>query len=216
MSPKKKKGGKKKKKEKSFVPIITFDYQMPLVSELGMKEISYISLTIKMVELIHLSFDWEVVPTLVTLAGIKDSIRTRHGGTLMEIILYKELISESNLLPNDDALSLQDVGIQGGVYTGIPSDLPHVTLWYDTPPLEVDCPVLNDTPYEYQPKYLKPDFSPRKRAGEASSKPSTAASGTRPPASEASTTPIKTNFRALTKASASIQAGGAGTPGGTG
>lgn len=32
MSPKKKKGGKKKKKEKSFVPIITFDYQMPLVN----------------------------------------------------------------------------------------------------------------------------------------------------------------------------------------
>ena len=46
----------------------------------------------QMVEIVHLSFDWEVVPTLVTLAGIKDSIRTRHGGTVLGIILYKELV----------------------------------------------------------------------------------------------------------------------------
>ena len=62
------------------------------VSELGLKPVRYISLTIKMAEMIHLSFEWEVVPTQVTLAGIKESIRTRHGGTLLDIQLYKDLV----------------------------------------------------------------------------------------------------------------------------
>jgi hypothetical protein len=46
----------------------------------------------QMAEMIHLSFEWEVVPTQITLAGIKDSIRTRHGGTLLDIQLYKDLV----------------------------------------------------------------------------------------------------------------------------
>jgi len=166
MVVKKKKGVKKKSSSGTGTALTeadTFVYEIPLVSELGLKPVRYISLTIKMAEMIHLSFEWEVVPTQVTLAGIKESIRTRHGGTLLDIQLYKDLISEQNLLPDDDAATLEDVGIVGGAYTGVPEQLPKVTLYYDTNTLDslTDCPVLNDTPYEYIPKFLPSTFEAR-------------------------------------------------------
>jgi hypothetical protein len=149
-------------------------------------------------------------------------------------------ISDQNLLPDDDAATLEDVGIIGGVYTvrvrrapsphpllelssvgqgltiriaptqpnqiqagitalspwppsqrdqsprtmpslvahlassaavaarvpcvqGVPEQLPKVTLYYDTNTLDslTDCPVLNDTPYEYVPKFLPSTFEAR-------------------------------------------------------
>jgi hypothetical protein len=45
--------------------------------------------------MVHLSFEWEVVPTIVTIAGIKDSIRARHGGTVRGVILYKDMVRTS-------------------------------------------------------------------------------------------------------------------------
>ena len=41
--------------------------------------------------------------------------------------------------------------------------LPNVTLYYDANTLDslTDCPVLNDTPYEYVPKHLPPTFQAR-------------------------------------------------------
>ena len=39
--------------------------------------------------------------------------------------------------------------------------MPHITLFYDFPAQELDCPILNDTPYEAIPRYLPlPDPRP--------------------------------------------------------
>mmetsp|Transcript_30594 Transcript_30594/g.66759 ORF Transcript_30594/g.66759 Transcript_30594/m.66759 type:complete len:211 (-) Transcript_30594:293-925(-) len=153
MPTKKKKGGKKKG-SKATVVLTTFDYIAPGAAELGIQDIGYISLSIKMCEMVHLSFEWEVVPTVVTIAGIKDSIRARHGGTVTGVILYKDMISQNNMLPDEDSMSLQDIGIEGGPYMGDPGALPHITLFYDFPTQELDCPILNDTPYEAVPRYM--------------------------------------------------------------
>jgi hypothetical protein len=46
---------------------------------------------------------------------------------------------------------------------GVAEQLPNVTLYYDANTLDslTDCPVLNDTPYEYVPKHLPPTFQAR-------------------------------------------------------
>lgn len=39
-----------------------------------------------------LSFDWPAVPTDVTLSMIKEAIYKRHGGTVMNLVLYKDQV----------------------------------------------------------------------------------------------------------------------------
>ncbi|KAK3233359.1 hypothetical protein CYMTET_56341 [Cymbomonas tetramitiformis] len=156
MPKKKKTGGKKKGGKKGLKTVLsTFEYDMPDVAELGVQQVRYVSLTVKMVELVHLNFEWELVPTLVTIASIKDSIRARHGGTVQEVLLYKNLVAPHNLISSDNSATLTEVGIEG-VSQG--EELPKITLFYDFPPLEVDCPLLNDPPYEVEPRFLEPEI----------------------------------------------------------
>ena len=68
----------------------------------------YVTLKVRMAEIAHLDFDWPAVPTrFVTLAALKDSIRSRHGGTVLSMRLYRDHVHPENLVTDDESKTLE-------------------------------------------------------------------------------------------------------------
>mmetsp|Transcript_67390 Transcript_67390/g.213315 ORF Transcript_67390/g.213315 Transcript_67390/m.213315 type:complete len:131 (-) Transcript_67390:97-489(-) len=117
-------GGGTKKKKKAAAPATPFVYLAPDVHDLGIQQVEYVSLSVKMAELVHLGFEWPLVPTIVTIASLKDAIRKRHGGTIMDVILYKDkVLPTSRVQGNPETLA--DLGVKGGTPDD-PSSIPQV------------------------------------------------------------------------------------------
>mmetsp|Transcript_15966 Transcript_15966/g.53458 ORF Transcript_15966/g.53458 Transcript_15966/m.53458 type:complete len:203 (-) Transcript_15966:1553-2161(-) len=94
------------------------------------------------------------ISTQTRLYTIVDKIKARHGGSIQDIILYKDSVSPSNVLM-DLGMSLGDAGFEGG-RTSKSEPLPDPKLepdheswdviWYDYKPPNFDCPLLLSSP----------------------------------------------------------------------
>jgi len=75
-----------------------------------------------------------------------------------DVLLFLDVISPTHVLPDNTynpKLTLRDCGVLG-THQDDPAGLPHVTLYYDFPPLETECPLLQNPPYEVTPVHVKP------------------------------------------------------------
>mmetsp|Transcript_14509 Transcript_14509/g.31557 ORF Transcript_14509/g.31557 Transcript_14509/m.31557 type:complete len:163 (-) Transcript_14509:927-1415(-) len=132
----------KKKKSKYVSTLPPFEYRPPTVFEMGHRPSEYIKLRICNLSLTHLNFEWPAVPTEVTIGVIKDAIRKRHGGTALNLTLYKNNVSiESMLRDIDDGVKLKDLGVRG-IVSGPAEDLPVVSIHYDFSAARPDDPII--------------------------------------------------------------------------
>eukprot|EP00218_Dolichomastix_sp_CCMP3274_P016350 CAMPEP_0170141854 /NCGR_PEP_ID=MMETSP0033_2-20121228/7267_1 /TAXON_ID=195969 /ORGANISM="Dolichomastix tenuilepis, Strain CCMP3274" /LENGTH=177 /DNA_ID=CAMNT_0010378145 /DNA_START=79 /DNA_END=608 /DNA_ORIENTATION=+ len=156
----KKKG--KKGKKKPAAPLPTFEYEPPEMAV--MDPVYFVSVSVRMADLVHLNFEWPSVPTLITLAAIKDSIRQRHGGTVREVTLYLGMLHNDAKIHMSDDSTLADLGIEGALADG---PIPSVIIFYDLPPLEMNCPIILSPPFAVDPKLVPARVTKREQEEQA-------------------------------------------------
>jgi len=88
----------------------------------------------------HLNFSM-LVSTNTRLFAVIDKIKERHGGSVLNVALYRHEVHPQNLLP-DLGATLGEAQFDGG----LASDPSTEVLWYDYAAHSSDCPLLISSP----------------------------------------------------------------------
>merc|ERR1711916_198802 len=78
------------------------------------------------------------VSTATPVLTIKDIINRRHGGTVRDIVLYKDQVLPINIIRSETD-TLDDLGVIGGAFED--GDFECV-IYYDFTPFQSQCPLL--------------------------------------------------------------------------
>jgi len=146
---KKKKGGKKKKKltedELAAIDAHNKKYR-DLAAELRtLQDERWATLHLSNADNKKMNFTIQVPVAETSLANVYDRIVGRHGGSISNVSIYKDLRFESNLLQPLKA-ALVDLGLEG-VPEGDPATYPEYQIIYDFKPQNTDCHLLLSNPF---------------------------------------------------------------------
>lgn len=100
----------------------------------------WVKIHVKLVTWQFLNFEIKLRLSSRVLA-IEEKIRSRHGGSVGDLVLYKGDVDEENLLA-DTSSTLADCGFEGGAE----GEEPTVIVWYDFGAHSNECPLLMTTP----------------------------------------------------------------------
>merc|ERR1712166_738336 len=144
----KKKGGKKSKKTPE--ELAQEEENNAKYAALGLELMSlsctrWCTLHLKCTINVHLFFTVHVPVEQTRLANIYDRIASRHGNSISDLTMYKDMVLESNTL-NPLTATMAELGFQG-TPEGDPATYPEYDILYDFKPRQTKCPLPLSNPY---------------------------------------------------------------------